>query len=746
MVDDNSIVDELKEAFKDLGIPETSVADNDTIPSANSKPKFTQGSVKPASSFDPKKINEVIFLEKQVVEPERLNAIRASISKWSNSIPHHDLTNLGEKIEIVSATENPSYIIELQTLYEKRTLKRGVKPFSGEKVFPKTITDENVDIWANPTADEKDFKEEKKNYIIEGSSEVLVCEKCDGAGEFICGRCGGDKTQTCPGCKGEGEVKCRKCGGEGTIKCSSCSGEGQTKCSACRGKGSISCPIILGCGGLGYKGSGNNRRACPYCKGAGSTPCTSCGTRGHKPCTACGSRGYKQCDSCKNGYKTCEKCNRKGIVTCGGCNGRGIVICSLCEGKKSIIKFLYYEDIFYPNDTAELVHSLNQPLINSIVESDKNNAHAVVDITQAEISGNIFDTIQHDAVKQNLTKLLVAYKTVSILGVPGIDYRILKQRIAINKYDIVIVNYSYLSKSYSLLIHGTNTKTVYVKTSPIHQLVDNYLASAGQLFKQKKYSQALDLVDKILNISPEKAEAEGLKKHIIDKINGEYALGGITGGAITAMFFRLTWVHNAPFWGNTWWDTLKISLFLFMGLMTGLIVAGIFVDKASTKIKESRKRVFYPFIVSALTTIFFVMSLDFAVDKFWKHSNETKTQEENLESAEETVDKALKHGNSYYHKGEYDKAVEEYSKAIALNPNYAEAYSNRGAAYNEKGQYDKAIEDSIKAIALNPYYAAAYNNRGTAYGNKGQRGKAKSDFQKACDMGSQEGCSNLLKL
>ena len=45
----------------------------------------------------------------------------------------------------------------------------------------------------------------------------------------------------------------------------------------------------------------------------------------------------------------------------------------------------------------------------------------------------------------------------------------------------------------------------------------------------------------------------------------------------------------------------------------------------------------------------------------------------------------------------------------------AEAYYNRGIAYGDKGEYDKAIEDYSKAIELNPEYAEAYNNRGNAY-------------------------------
>jgi tetratricopeptide (TPR) repeat protein len=39
----------------------------------------------------------------------------------------------------------------------------------------------------------------------------------------------------------------------------------------------------------------------------------------------------------------------------------------------------------------------------------------------------------------------------------------------------------------------------------------------------------------------------------------------------------------------------------------------------------------------------------------------------------------------YRNKGEFDKAIADFSKAIELDPNYAEAYFNRAYAYHRKG-------------------------------------------------------------
>lgn len=57
-------------------------------------------------------------------------------------------------------------------------------------------------------------------------------------------------------------------------------------------------------------------------------------------------------------------------------------------------------------------------------------------------------------------------------------------------------------------------------------------------------------------------------------------------------------------------------------------------------------------------------------------------------------------------------------KKITLkDPKDAEAYFNRGLAYEDKGQYYKAISDYSKSIEINRKFVEAYNNRGNALFN-----------------------------
>ena len=81
-----------------------------------------------------------------------------------------------------------------------------------------------------------------------------------------------------------------------------------------------------------------------------------------------------------------------------------------------------------------------------------------------------------------------------------------------------------------------------------------------------------------------------------------------------------------------------------------------------------------------------------------------------------------------------DRAIADHTEAIALDPNYAVAYSNRGGAYYRKGEVDRGIADYTKAIALDPNNATAYSNRGTAYCLKREVDRAIADFRKALEI------------
>jgi len=70
---------------------------------------------------------------------------------------------------------------------------------------------------------------------------------------------------------------------------------------------------------------------------------------------------------------------------------------------------------------------------------------------------------------------------------------------------------------------------------------------------------------------------------------------------------------------------------------------------------------------------------------------------------------------SYLGLKQYERAIEDYNKAIEINPKYAGAYSNRGVAYRKLKQYAKEQEDYKKALELDPNHVNAMLNFSESY-------------------------------
>jgi len=95
---------------------------------------------------------------------------------------------------------------------------------------------------------------------------------------------------------------------------------------------------------------------------------------------------------------------------------------------------------------------------------------------------------------------------------------------------------------------------------------------------------------------------------------------------------------------------------------------------------------------------------------------------------------------------EIDKkaAINDYNKSLSINPNYAEAYVNRGnARYKIAGDKQGAIDDYNKAISLNSNLAKAYQNRGAIRYNLGDKQGAIDDLKQAAFLFQSQGQMQL---
>lgn len=62
--------------------------------------------------------------------------------------------------------------------------------------------------------------------------------------------------------------------------------------------------------------------------------------------------------------------------------------------------------------------------------------------------------------------------------------------------------------------------------------------------------------------------------------------------------------------------------------------------------------------------------------------------------------------------GQYDKALTDYTRAIALDRSSSYAHYNRGIVRDRQGDFAGAVADFTAAIELEPQNADFYHNRG----------------------------------
>lgn len=91
-------------------------------------------------------------------------------------------------------------------------------------------------------------------------------------------------------------------------------------------------------------------------------------------------------------------------------------------------------------------------------------------------------------------------------------------------------------------------------------------------------------------------------------------------------------------------------------------------------------------------------------------------------------------GKLFDAQGVYDKAIEQYRKAIALNHNYGEAYHRLGLLYSRLGKRDDAVANLRRAIELSPKDAVARNNYGFELLLCGELLTAEAAFREAINL------------
>lgn len=122
--------------------------------------------------------------------------------------------------------------------------------------------------------------------------------------------------------------------------------------------------------------------------------------------------------------------------------------------------------------------------------------------------------------------------------------------------------------------------------------------------------------------------------------------------------------------------------------------------------------------------------------------NTIVNEEQAIKDYTKAIELDQKCDKAYYERGllnnfiyeETEKSINDYTKAIKINPNKYEYYENRAAIYSTTEQYNLSIVDYTKVIALKPNYFSAYIYRGKDYSYINETDKAREDFLTALKL------------
>lgn len=87
-----------------------------------------------------------------------------------------------------------------------------------------------------------------------------------------------------------------------------------------------------------------------------------------------------------------------------------------------------------------------------------------------------------------------------------------------------------------------------------------------------------------------------------------------------------------------------------------------------------------------------------------------------------------------YYGNDVEGAIKEMSRYIDRYPDYFAGYYRRGFYYDNANRPDEAIEDYTMAITIAPDYAYSYLGRADQYVKKGEEALAKADYQKVTEL------------
>jgi tetratricopeptide (TPR) repeat protein len=236
-----------------------------------------------------------------------------------------------------------------------------------------------------------------------------------------------------------------------------------------------------------------------------------------------------------------------------------------------------------------------------------------------------------------------------------------------------------------------------------------------------------DYLEKIQDVTVKGPNNEALYlgyKYSIHSFVAPYMLsddGYILGVQGQKSYFKLTTEQLQRFQANGTLPkplpTYEIGLFNYLfGYLGWLIIAAIIGSVLYSQLGERKKKAALPLALSGAEHA-----------DAGNYESAIIDYDKALAIAPKFIDVQMARGNAFWAKGDVDRALGDFSKVIAGDAKHADALLRRGLIFQDKGLHDQAISDFSRLIKVSDT-ANSRQVRGIAYQSKGDWKKALADY------------------
>jgi tetratricopeptide (TPR) repeat protein len=117
-----------------------------------------------------------------------------------------------------------------------------------------------------------------------------------------------------------------------------------------------------------------------------------------------------------------------------------------------------------------------------------------------------------------------------------------------------------------------------------------------------------------------------------------------------------------------------------------------------------------------------------------------------LDTDPRNIDGWILHGRCMIKQKDDDHALEDFGRAVAIDPKRVDALQYRAFMFAQEQLYSDAIKDVDTILGMDASNGRAYKLRSDCDFQLGNMAKAREDAQKSCDLGYDDGCVAVKRL